>query len=104
MFLPVLTMAVAQFFDLGTFLVMIRRHGTEAEANPLVAALLDNLGVPGATIAKIALVLLVASTAIVLTARSNRAPRARLAGLVVGAAIIAGLVGGWTNAVTIGSI
>ena len=83
--LPLLTAVAAQLFDLGTFLVMVRRFGAGAEANPLVAALFADYGTP--------LVALAVSTA-------RRSPRVRLvAGAVpVGAAIVAGLVGGLSNA------
>lgn len=104
MFLPVLTMAVAQLFDFGTFIVMIRRHGPEAEANPLVAAILVDLGIPAAALVKAALVLLVASTVVILSGSRGAIGRRRLAALISGVAVLAGLVGGCTNALTIGPI
>jgi hypothetical protein len=104
MLLPVLTMAVAQFFDFGTFIVMIQRHGPGAEANPLVAGILDGLGVPGIVVAKLALVVLVAATVAVLVRGTGSGDRRRIAAVVVGIGILAGLVGGCTNALTLGPI
>lgn len=93
-------MAVAQFFDFGTFVVMVRQHGAGAEANPLVASILDDFGIPGAALAKAALVLLVASVALLLARRPDR-HRDRISALLIFVAIGAGVVGGWTNALTI---
>jgi hypothetical protein len=102
--LPIVTMAVAQFFDFGTFIVMVRRHGAGAEANPLVAQILEGFGVPGIVIVKVALIVLVAATAAVL-ARGPGAPGQRpVAATVVGLGIVAGLVGGCTNALTLGPL
>jgi hypothetical protein len=103
-FIPVLTMAVAQFFDFGTFVAMIRRHGPDAEANPLVAAILTDLGVPAAALVKAALVLLVASIVVILSGSPGTVGRRRLAALILGLAVLAGLVGGCTNALTLGPI
>lgn len=103
-FIPLLTMAVAQLFDFGTFVVMIRRHGPEAEANPLVAAILTDLGVPAAALVKAALVLLVASIVVIMSGSPGKIGRRRLAALILGLAVLAGLVGGCTNAMTIGSM
>jgi hypothetical protein len=104
MFLPVLTMAVAQFFDFGTFIVMVRRHGAGAEANPLVAQILEGFGVPGIVIVKIALIVLVAATAAVLVRGPGNPGQRRVAATVVGLGIVAGLVGGCTNALTLGPL
>lgn len=105
MFLPVLTMAVAQFFDFGTFFVMVRRHGPAAEANPLVASILEDLGMPAVALTKAALVLLVAAITLILANHRRPATASpRLASVVLGAAILAGLIGGGINALTIGPI
>jgi hypothetical protein len=104
MFLPMLTMAVAQFFDFGTFAVMVRRHGPTSEANPLVAAIFGDLGLGGTALAKAALVLLVASVGLILAGRNGTVGRRRTAALVVGLGIVGGLVGGITNALTLGPI
>jgi hypothetical protein len=103
MFVSLLTMAVSQFFDFGTFVVMVRLRGPGAEANPLVATILDGLGLPGIALAKAALVLLVAATAMISAGR-DVARRDRLAGAVLATAIAAGLLGGMTNALTTGPI
>ena len=104
MFLPVLTMAVAQFFDFGTFVVMVERHGAGAEANPLVAGILSGLGVPAAALVKAALVLLVAATVSILVQNPDSRARRRVAAVVLGVGIVAGLIGGCTNALTLGPL
>jgi hypothetical protein len=104
MFLPMVTMAIAQFFDFGTFIVMVRRHGPGAEANPLVAQILDGLGVPGIVIVKLALVVFVAATATVLVRGPGTLRRRRVAATVLGLGIVAGLAGGCTNALTLGPL
>jgi hypothetical protein len=103
-FLQLLTMAVAQFFDFGTFFVMVQRHGPGAEANPLVAGILTDLGVLAAALVKAALVLLVAATATILVRGPGSRQGRRAALVVLGVAIVAGLVGGCTNALTLGPI
>jgi uncharacterized membrane protein len=96
-----LTMTAAQLLDLGTFLAMVRRLGLAAEANPLVAALAQTSGLSGVVIAKLALVALVASVAVGLS-MSKDAHHRRVAPILLGCAIVAGLFGGWSNALTIG--
>jgi len=102
MLVPLVTMAVAQFFDFGTFVVMIQRYGPGAEANPLVTGILIDLGLPAAALAKIALVTLIASVSVLLAHRSRSDLHRRTAGVVIGTAILAGLIGGGSNALTIG--
>ena len=102
MFAPLVTMAVAQFFDFGTFVFMVQLHGPGSEANPLVAGILDTLGIPAAAVAKAALVVLVGCVAILLAQWTQSALHRKLSGAVVGLAIVAGLIGGSTNALTIG--
>ena len=98
-----LAMVAAQLFDLGTFVTMVRRLGPAAEANPVVAALLAEGGMGAVLLAKLALVVLVGATTVVLAAKGDG--RARRAGAVlVACAILAGVVGGWTNAVTMGPL
>ena len=95
------TMLLAQLLDLGTFVVMVHRVGPGAEVNPIVSALLDDGGVGEVALAKVALVVLVG--AVVVALRSGREPgMRRAAGVLIGCAIVAGIFGGWTNAVTIG--
>src|SRR4051794_20080159 len=59
-FLRIATLALAQALDLATFAVMVARHGPLAEANPVVADLYGEMGMPAVALAKFALVLLVA--------------------------------------------
>jgi hypothetical protein len=99
----ILTMTAAQLLDLGTFVTMIARVGPAAEANPLVAGLLAAYGIPMTAVAKVALIALVVAIAAVLSARATRADRL-IAGVVVGVAILAGVIGGATNALTMGPL
>jgi hypothetical protein len=95
--LPLLTAVAAQLFDLGTFIVMVRRFGAEAEANPLVAAIFADYGTPLVALAKLSVLLLVVALAV---STARRSPRVRLfaGALPVTVAIIAGLIGGLSNA------
>ncbi len=95
--LPLLTAVAAQLFDLGTFLVMVGRFGAEAEANPLVAALFSGYGTPVVALAKLSTLLLVVALA-VSTARRSRRVRFVAGGLPLAVAIVAGLLGGLSNA------
>ena len=76
MVLAVITATVAQMLDLGTFVRMVAIHGPLAEGNPLVAHLLDELGVPYVAVAKIAVLSLVVAIVAVLvgTRRPTPAP------------------------------
>ena len=90
----VLTMAAAQLLDLATFVAMVNAAGPAAEANPLVAFLFGAYGFPMVAIAKI--VLLAVTAAIVAMLLGVR-PRPRLAGAVIAAGIVVGIVGGISN-------
>lgn len=59
----------AQFFDLGTFSVMVGRHGVAAEANPIVAQGFATWGILVVIAAKLALFLLVGSIIVLLAER-----------------------------------
>jgi len=98
MVLAVVTATVAQMLDLGTFVRMIALHGPLAEGNPLVAHLLDELGVPYLAVAKIAVLSLVIAIVAVLWGRDDQRRHPRLAATIIGFAIVAGVVGGVTNA------
>jgi hypothetical protein len=95
--LAVLVVTVAQVLDLGTILHMIARRGLAAEANPFVAHMLAGEGLPFVVIAKIAGLALVVAVIAVLAGRDGRTDR-RLAGAVAFVAIVAGIIGGLTNA------
>lgn len=101
--LGLLTMAVAQLLDFTTFAMMMERLGPGSEANPLVAQLVDSHGIVLVALGKAAVVLFVASVAVLLGTRNRPASHRRLAAIVVAIAIIAGIVGGGSNALTIGS-
>src|SRR4051794_10580780 len=92
----VLAMTAAQLLDLATFMEMMGRVGPAAEANPLVVALFGAYGLPMVAVAKIALLALLSGIVAVLERQ-----RIRLAlpiiGLILTAAIAAGIVGGATN-------
>lgn len=100
MSLALVVVTAAQLLDLGTFVRMIGVHGPGAEANPLVAGMLLNHGVTFVAVAKIAALALVVAIIVVLAGRDSAVRRShpRLAAVVAFAAIVGGLVGGWTNA------
>lgn len=54
--LLVLLLAVAHVFDYLSFLGMIGQHGMAAEANPVVLRITSELGLPGLTLGKLAVV------------------------------------------------
>ena len=97
MALALATVTFAQLLDLGTFLRMVALHGIAAEANPIVVGLVVGLGVPFVAVAKIAALSLVVSVVVVL-AQDRSVRQGRVVGTVVATAVIAGIVGGWTNA------
>lgn len=100
MSLALVVVTAAQLLDLGTFVRMIGLHGAEAEANPLVSGMLVNHGLLFVAVAKVAGLALVVAIIVVLAGRDStiRRSHSRLATMVAFAAILAGLVGGWTNA------
>jgi len=98
-----LTMFTAQLFDLATFIAMVRRLGPAAEANPVVLGVMTSGGVGAVIAVKLTLIVLVGAVAVVLNHGGDH--RARRAGaLLLGCAILAGVFGGWTNALTIAAI
>ncbi len=85
-------LVAAHIFDYVSFLVMTARHGLEAEANPIVVAIAESLGLPGVTLVKMAGVAFLAAVVVLL------APRRRWLGrTVLSAGVAAGLVGGISN-------
>jgi hypothetical protein len=96
-----LTLAVAQFLDLGTFIRMASVHGAEAEANPLVATLYLDHGLPLVIVAKFALLVLAASTVVLLQRGDAKAMPTGIAAVVLWVGILAGTIGGLSNALTI---
>ncbi len=101
--LRLLVAAVAQLFDLGTFAAMVERHGPTAEANPLIFTLLVHWGLPMVAVAKVSLITLVSSASILLYRTGTRRSR-WLSGAVIAVAIVAGIIGGGSNALVIGTI
>jgi hypothetical protein len=98
--LTLVTIGVAQLFDYGTFVVMIRTHGLAVELNPVVASGGASLGLVGLALAKAALVLRLVSV-VVLLREGRWGEHRRLAGFIAAFAIVAGIVGGASNAMTI---
>ena len=95
------TLALAQAFDLATFVVMVGRHGAGAEANPFVNDLFGAYGMAAVVFAKLALVLLdrrplrgLVGTGQPWRLVDHRGPSARPRDR-------AGLIGGITNAATL---
>lgn len=89
-------LALSHFFDWASFLVMIARHGIGAEANPIVVALVEETGVPGVTVAKLATVAFAALLAVLIAPK-----RRRMAMVLLTFGVVAGLVGGFSNIATI---
>lgn len=101
MALAVLVVTAAQMLDLSTFIRMVTLNGSIAEANPLVRQILTAVGLPHVAVLKLVALSLVVAIIAVLASRSDRPSHTRLAGLVAAVAIVAGIVGGWTNAISI---
>jgi hypothetical protein len=87
---------LAHLFDWLSFLVMIARHGIEAEANPIVVTLVEQTGVPGVTLAKIATVVFAAGMAVLIAPK-----RRRLAMVLLTFGVAAGTIGGLSNIATL---
>jgi hypothetical protein len=104
MTLALLTVTVAQILDLGTFVRMVAVRGAGAEANPLVSGLIDGLGIPFVAVAKVAMLSLVVAVLVVLAGTVDRPGHRRLVATVASIAVVAGLVGGWTNALALTGI
>jgi hypothetical protein len=94
--IAIAALVLAHLFDLASFVVMVGRHGLAAEANPLVANLAHELGLPGLTLAKVLAVVLASCVFIVLGPKNRR-----LAMTVLVFGVAAGLVGGLTNLASI---
>jgi len=99
-FLRIAVLTLAQAIDLATFAVMVGRRGPLAEANPVVADLYEQLGMPAVVLAKVALVMLIAGLVFASAARDRRGVWAIVGGVPLALAIAAGLIGGITNAST----
>jgi len=90
----------AQLFDLGTFTVMIARHGIESETNPIIAQGFIAFDWPLVAVAKGALVVLVGSILVILGRAWAAAPATRrVATSVALVAVASGLLGGISNAI-----
>lgn len=89
-------LVVAQSLDYATFVVMVGRHGLEAELNPIVVALFERLGLLGVTVAKVAVVAFAASVVALIVRR-----RRTIGSLVVGFGVGTGLLGAFSNVLTI---
>jgi hypothetical protein len=92
---PLVFVAAAHLFDYVSFMLMVWRHGIVAEANPLVAHVAGEFGIPGVTLAKVYVVVAtVAATAVV------RPKHPRIAATVFILSVAGGLIGGFTNIAT----
>jgi hypothetical protein len=89
-------LALAQLFDYTSFLVMIDRHGLDAELNPIVVVLAQEAGLPGLTLAKLLTVVFAAVLMILI-----KPHRRRLAAGLLSFGVAAGLVGGFSNVLTL---
>jgi hypothetical protein len=89
----------AQLFDFATFTIMVGRHGIGTELNPLVAHGFAGFGMPMVVVMKVALVVLLGATIVVLDrGRSDIWSRAWAATIAV-TAVVAGLIGGISNTI-----
>ena len=100
-FLRIATLGLAQAFDLVTFSLMVARHGSLAEQNPLVNDLFATYGMPAVVLAKLALVVSISALCIAASSRGNRGVWSMIGGLPLALAIAAGLIGGITNTATL---
>jgi Domain of unknown function (DUF5658) len=91
----------AQFFDLGTFSLMVDRHGVAAEANPIVARGFADWGMVLVVVAKIALFVLVGSIVFLLAQYPRRRASLSLAAIITVVAVVAGFTGGVSNLATL---
>jgi len=89
-------LALAHLFDWLSFLVLLARHGIGAEANPIVVTLVEETGVPGVTLAKVATVAFAALLAVQIAPT-----RRRMAMVLLTFGVVAGLVGGVSNIATL---
>jgi len=97
-FLRLATLTLAQAFDLATFSVMVARHGSRVEANPIVNNLFDVYGMPAVIVGKVALVVLIGSLCLMASSRGGTGVWRMVGGLPLALAIAGGLIGGITNA------
>jgi hypothetical protein len=98
--LPVFTLsllAAAHLFDYLTFLAMTSRHGMAAELNPIVVFMAGAFGLPGLTVAKLASVVFLGLTAVLL----YRVRRNRTATALLAIGVVAGIIGGCSNIASI---
>jgi hypothetical protein len=91
----------AQFFDLGTFTLMVDRHGVAAEANPIIAQGFADWGMVLVVVAKVALFVLVGSIVVLLAEHPTRRASLGIAAVVTVAAVVAGFTGGVSNLATL---
>jgi hypothetical protein len=101
MILAIVTVTVAQLLDLATFVRMVTIHGSGVEANPLVRSMLLDDGLPVVVVAKLAVLSLVVAVVVALAGRSGVVEHRRMVAAVTAIAIVAGVVGGWSNALVL---
>ncbi len=87
---------IAHIADYTTFVVMVARHGLQAEMNPLVVTILADHGLALLTVAKLATVLLVAAVFLIV----GRTRPKVAAGVLTFGVLIGGL-GAFSNIATI---
>ena len=98
MLLRLLTLTVAQSLDLVTFWLMVGRRGVVAESNPLVGSMFTAHGMAAVATLKVLLILLIGALTVAAWARGARGVWALVGAIPLGLAIVAGILGGWTNA------
>jgi len=89
---------LAHIADYATFVVMIAQEGIGTELNPIVATLFEDWGMELLTMAKFSTVLLVAAVFLVVGKE-----RPRVAAVVLGFGVSIGVLGAYSNILTIAS-
>ena len=89
---------LAHIADYATFVVMVAKEGINTELNPIVSTLFEEWGMELLTVAKFSTVLLVAAVFLVIGRE-----RPRLAGAVLGFGVFIGVLGAYSNILTIAS-
>ena len=100
-FLRLATLALAQSLDLATFMIMVERHGVEAEANPVVTDLFMTHGMWAVVFIKFALIVCIGALSLASLKHDRAGVWKVVGGLPLAFAIAAGILGAITNTAVI---
>jgi hypothetical protein len=101
MALAIIAVSAAQLLDLATFTRMVTVHGPSVEANPIVAFLLTDLGLPFVAVTKVAALAVIVAVITVLAGRGAADRHPWVVGTVAACAVATGLIGGLSNAMVL---